>query len=129
MQKYLIVAVILFGLGYWLNDFVRGGGLEKYLDEHPNPAFNSQLEYYWGRGLELAARTDSACYRYKRVFEKYPDTENAPLALDAYIELLDSRNTNRSLVLEYSKKFLEKYPNHPKAELIKRKIEIIKQNM
>lgn len=62
---------------------------------------------------ELYARMDytkSAIYYYDIVIEKYHDTEYAPLAYLAKIELLMGKKKYREAKAEITK-FLEKYPN------------------
>jgi len=122
MKKLLVFILVIAGIGYWFKSLVQSGAVERYLDAHPNPALNPQVEYYWGVLLDLANHSQSAMYRYHRVVDKYPRSSSAPLAWVASIELLDD---SRKALAE-SERFLAAYPDHPKAELVRRKISIIK---
>ncbi|HBU69075.1 MAG TPA: hypothetical protein DEE98_01685 [Elusimicrobia bacterium] len=119
---FIFAVIILFFSAVW---FAKSGHLQAFLDSHPNTVVNPQLEYYWAVGLELSGREDSAVRRYARVLEKYPDSEYAPLAWFASIDYFDSMG-NRPMVTEEGQKFLDKYPDHPKSELIRKKLEYIK---
>jgi len=125
MTKFLISVIVIVILGFWVRDFVQSGQFEKYLDSHPNPEFNPQVEYYWGMGLSMSNRKQMAAYRLSRVVEKYPKSEYAPLAWAEYIQVLDDMG-DRPKVLEEAKKFLESdYASHPKAEIIRKKLRLI----
>jgi outer membrane protein assembly factor BamD (BamD/ComL family) len=103
------------------NDFVRGGALEKYLNEHPNTQVNPPVEYYWAVLSSMANHKRSAEYRFRRILDKYDGSEYAPLAWVGLIDLLDDKGL-RNEVIDEGNDFLEKYANHPKADMIKKKI-------
>jgi outer membrane protein assembly factor BamD (BamD/ComL family) len=124
MRKFLVLTIIVAVVAVWCKGFVRSGRMDDYLDRHPNPQLNAPLEYYWGVLLELVSHTSSAEYRFERVQDKYPKSEYAPLAWSEIIEMLDGQGKHDQVVLE-GKKFLVTYPQHPKAELIRRKIAVI----
>jgi len=125
MRKLVIFIIIAAAAAFWLKNFVQGGQFEKYLDAHRNPQVNPAVEYYWGMLLDFTGHKRSAVYRLSKVVEKYPKSEYAPLAWAESIQVLDDLG-DRGKVLEESKKFLNSdYACHPKAEIIKRKIEFI----
>ena len=127
MRKIIVLLAVIIALMFWSLNFVKSGKFERYLDNHPNEALNSSIEYYWTLTLELAGRVDSAKYRYQRIMEKYPDTEYAPLAWFALIEGMDEGGS-RGLVLDECNKFIEKYPTHPKSDVLRKKITFIQGN-
>lgn len=124
MKKILIFVVVAAGLLYGVYYFATGGRMEAYLDGHPNPTLNPKIEYFIATLVNLAGKSQSAENRYRRIVEKYPDSGNVPEAWAEMIELIDARN-DKNLVLQECQKFLEIYPGHPKAEIIKRKIAVI----
>jgi len=129
MRKLLIFILIIVAAGLWFKQFVRSGGFDRYLDAHPNQALNPAVEYYWGMTLGLADRKESAAYRFTRVTEKYPKSDYAALAYIEYIETLDNMG-DRARTIEECKKFLESdYANHPKAEIIRKKLKFFEQGM
>ncbi|MHB9155313.1 MAG: tetratricopeptide repeat protein [Endomicrobiales bacterium] len=117
----MIGIILLAASAFWFRGFVQSGRFEQYLDGHPNPQVNSQVEYYWGITLALAGHRDSARYRFKRVCTNYPDAEYAPLAW-AELITMDYEENARSAVIDEGGKFLKKYPAHPKAEMIRKKV-------
>ena len=128
MKVFLIVAAVVLGTGFWLNGFISGGGFDRYLEDNFNPSFNAKVQYYIGAGMDLAAHTESAMQKYQKVYVQYSETETAPLALFSYIKLLEEQGKT-GFVLKAGEIFLARYPDHPKAELVKRKMEIIKHGM
>jgi hypothetical protein len=126
MKMFVLSVLIIVGALFWSKDFVQSGKLEKFLDTHPNPAFNQKIEYIWGMALHMAGRNAGAMYRIQRAAEKYK-VPGAADALAEYIQLLDDSH-QRDKMMEQSAVFLEKYPNHDKAETIRRKIDYIRQS-
>lgn len=126
MRAFLIVAILVAAAGFWTKSIVQNGALERFLDAHPHAQINPSLEYYWAFLLNISRHTMSADYRYGRVIEKYPDSKYAPRASLDLIELVDS---DRSRVMAESRGFLEKYPKHPKAELIRKKLEVMEHGI
>jgi TolA-binding protein len=124
MKKIFIVLIVGVLVGMWLKNFVSSGQLDKYLDTHPNDSVNAPVEYYWGMLLQLCNHEQSAKYRLARVMAKYPKTDYAPRAMFDYVDLLDTEG-DRNGVLEQGQKFLEQYPEHSQAEIIRKKISII----
>jgi outer membrane protein assembly factor BamD (BamD/ComL family) len=124
MKKFLIFLVVVILAFVWAKDFVASGKFEKYLDEHSNEKIVPQVEYSWGILLALGSRYEAAIKKYNKVIEKYPKSDLAPLAMaainDAFYEL--EQNSN---VLAQGKIFLEKYPTHYKAEIIRRRMQFI----
>lgn len=129
MKKLIVFIVVIGALVFWFKNCVQSGNFEKYLDAHPAPALNSTVEYYWGMLLNMADRKQSAAYRLHRVVEKYPKSEYAPLAWVEYIDILDDMG-NRARTIEESKKFLQsEYSDHPKAEMIRKKLKYFEQGI
>lgn len=124
MKKLAVFILVILGALIWFNSFARTGKLEAYLDAHPNASLNSRIEYYLALLTDIANKNASAENRYRRIIAVYPDTGITASAWSNMIELIDKRN-DRNLVLQESTKFLEKYPDDPKAEIIRRKVEVI----
>lgn len=125
MKKMVVVLAAAVLFGYWFKGFVQNGGLERYIDAHPGRASNPAVEYYWGMAMNIAGRQQSALHRLARVTEKYPKSEYAPVAWIEYIEIID-RSGDKKKVLEESKAFIASdYAEHPRAEIIKRRISVI----
>jgi TolA-binding protein len=125
MRKVIVFICVIAAALVWFVDFVHTGRFERFLDSHPNASRNATIEYYWATLLDLAEHDTSAMYHYRRVFEKYPRNSYAPRAYFEFVQILDNAG-NRSVVLEQCEKFLEKYPDHPKAETIRKKISLYK---
>ncbi len=121
MRKFILVCLIIFGAGYLVKDYVASGRFERYMDAHPNARINPAVDYYWAMLASLANRSVSAKYHAGRVLKLYPDTPYAPKAWAEYINVLYDED-NKNKVLEEGEKFLEKYPNHPRAAIIRKKI-------
>jgi hypothetical protein len=129
MKKLVIFIVIVVGTGFWFKNFVQSGQLERYLDSNPNPTVNPAVEYYWGMLLSFANHNQSAVYRFTRVIAKYPKSEYAPLAWVEYIETLDNMG-DRAKTIEQSKIFLQsEYADHPKAEIVRKKVKFYEQGL
>lgn len=124
MKKLLIAAAVFIGLIIFLNDFTRSGKLEVFFDEHPNPSFNSKVEYVLALMTDLANKKNSAELRYRRIIEVYPDQAVTPSAWANMIEIIDDRGDQKR-VFEEAQKFVDKYPNDERAELFKKKMSII----
>lgn len=125
-MKKLLLAALLLGLGYWgATDYVRSGKLERYLDAHPAPVRNAAIEYYWGAALRYTHHPESAQYRFRRIIKKYPETPYGPMAWFDFITMLDDAG-NRPAVLAEAELFLEAYPDHPKAALVRKKVHVLK---
>ena len=126
MRIMLLLLIAAAVAGFWLKDAAQKGRIDRYLDTHPNVKFNSTVEYYWGSLLELAQHAKSAQYRYRRVMERYPESKYAPNAWVAYIQLIDD---DRQKVVAESKRFIETYASHPKAELLRKKLLVMEQGI
>lgn len=124
MRKFVLVCLILFGAGYLIKDFVVSGRFEKFMDTHPNEHINPAVDYYWAVLANLANRYTPAKYHALRVMEKYPDSPYAPKAWADIIDMLFDEE-NRPRVMEEGNKFLEKYPDHPRAEIIRKRIIVL----
>lgn len=127
MRKFIIFIVCVAAFIFWFTGYIKSGQFEHYLDSHPNPRVNSKIEYYWALMLNMADYKKSAIYRYQRVVTKYPEDEAAPLALAAISGIFYEDGDNNATI-EVCEKFLEKYPEHKKSSLIRRRIEFIKNN-
>jgi hypothetical protein len=125
MKKLFVLIVVVAAAFFWAKDFVQSGRLEKYLDKHPNPALNEHIEYFWGMALSMAGHNDSALYRLQRAATKY-DVPAAADAMADYIKVLEDTG-HREKMLEQADVFLDKYPNHDKADIIRRKIAYFRQ--
>jgi outer membrane protein assembly factor BamD (BamD/ComL family) len=121
MRTFIIVCAVIFLAGIGARDADRNGAFERFLDTHPHPQRNAAIEYYWGILVGLANHAQSAHYRLHRVVEKYPQTRYAPLAWAELIDRLFDEG-KRPQVLEESAKFLSQYPDHFKAEIIKKRV-------
>lgn len=125
-MRKLLLAVLVLGLGYWgATDFVRSGKLERFLDANPAPVRNAAIEYYWGAALRYIHHPESAEYRFRRIIKVYPETPYAPLAMFDLITLLDDAG-KPSAVLAEAELFVETYPDHHKAALVRKKIHVLK---
>lgn len=128
MKKLLIFIAVIVALGLFLNDFFRSGKMEIFFDNHPKPGIESKIEYGVAFLADLANHKKSSENRYKRIIEKYPDEHIAPYAWVNLVELYEERNDKEN-ELPLAKAFIEKYPDHEKTELIKRKISIIEHGI
>jgi hypothetical protein len=128
VKKIVIALCVIGALVYYAKGFVQSGQLERYLDTYANPAMNAKIEYYWGMLLEFANHDRSALYRLERVTKKYADLPEGSDAWAAYIQLLDSTGS-RAAALQQAQLFLEKFPNHAKAEVIRKKISFYTHGM
>lgn len=128
MKKFIIFCLIVFGSGAWFKNYVQSGKFEKFLDAHPKPEISAPLEYGWGMLLAVASRQRSAEYRFRRVVTKYDKTTYAPLAWAEIISMYYDKNRNADVMRE-GEKFLKKYPTHPEAEGIRRKLEVMQHGI
>jgi hypothetical protein len=127
MAKLVLALLIIGGSFFWAKDFVQSGRFEKYLDAHPNPVLNERIEYIWGLGLSMAGHKESALYRLQRASTKY-DVPGAADAFAEYINVLEDTGQHDKMD-EQAAIFLEKYPEHEKAEAIRRKISYKRQGL
>lgn len=128
-MRALIIVVFTLGLGYWIaTDYAKEGRVERFLDAHPSSQRNAPVEYYWAMALRLMHNAPAAIYRYRRVVKKYPDTAYAPLA---WIEIIDIyyEDNNRESVFREAEQFLAAYADHPKAELVRKKVYFLQSGM
>lgn len=121
MRTLLFLSLFAIAGGFVFKWWVQSGEMDAYLDSHPNPAVNSQIEYYWGITLELAGRGDSARYRFKRISQKYPETDYGALAAAELINIAYEAGDRDTVVVE-GQKFIEQYPDNPKVELIRKRV-------
>jgi hypothetical protein len=124
MKKLIITVIVLIGLLIFLNDFTRTGKLEVFFDEHPNPSLNSKVEYVLALLTDLSNKKVSAELRYRRIVALYPDQSVTASAWANMIEILDNQGDQKR-VMEEAQKFVEKYPDDERAELLKKKMSII----
>lgn len=128
MKSFLIFILVVLLSVFTIKDFIKSGKLEKFLDNHPNPSINSAIEYYWGMALTLSGHKESAKYRFGRMVKIYPKSKYTPLAWEECITIFDEENNN-SKILEEGNKFLEIYPDHPKAQVIRKKMAVIQHGI
>ena len=121
MRLFLLFCAACVAAGFWFSGFVKSGRLPAYLDAHPDAKRNACIEYYWGMAGNLADHKEPALRKYRGVVEKYPDSKYAPLAWYETIHLIDGHEPNENIVRE-GNRFLARYPSHPKAELVRKKI-------
>ena len=121
MRKFVLVCLIIFGAGYLVKDYVVSGRFERFMDTHPNASINPAIDYYWTVLASLADHRESAKYHAGRVLEKYPESSYAPKAWAERINVLYAED-KKNEVLDEGSKFLEKYPDHPRAEIIRKRI-------
>lgn len=124
MRKFVLFVSIVVLIFLLLKSFVQSGRFEKYLDKHPNTELNSRIEYFWGVGLRLMGRGKPAEYRLRRAMERYPDREYGGYAWLQLIELYDDTGPI-SRVKEEIQKFLEKNPDSPESQRLKKRLDVI----
>jgi outer membrane protein assembly factor BamD (BamD/ComL family) len=125
MKKLFFFFLIVAGVALLLVRNVQNGKFDAFLDTHGTKAVNSNIQFYMASACELLHKNDSAKLRFKKVFEKYPDVPLAPLAMAEYISIASVQGGQIAEVYAICRGFMEKYPNHPKAVLIKRRMEIL----
>ncbi len=119
---FFLIIFILFAS--WMIHVFRSGAVERYVDEHPG-SMTPAIDYYEGMGLSLSGRLDAAVRFLRKVYYKFPKSDYAPLAWAETIDILDRKNDVAETVRE-ANNFLKEYPNHPKAEFVRRKIYLLK---
>jgi TolA-binding protein len=124
MKKFLIFILVVALVVVWANNFVRSGGFEKFLDEHPNEAIVAPLEYCWGLLFALSSRHESAITKYEKVIKQYPKSTWAEAAMAAINGSLYELNQNAKC-FNQGKAFLAKYPKSDRAEIVRRRMQFI----
>ena len=124
MKKFFIFILVVAVIFVLAKNFVTSGQFQVFLDEHPNETIVPAVEYDWGLLLAVADRNESAIAKYKKVIEKYPKTDYAASAMAAINDALYEMNQN-ARCFEQGQAFLEKYPKHDKAEVIRRRMQFI----
>ena len=77
------------------------------------------------KGLSHKESIEKAEQYYYQVYEKYPDSEEAPLALFQAGILLDDALKNYDEATRVYNLFLEKYPNDKHAVIVKQSLDIM----
>jgi hypothetical protein len=124
MRKLLVVLLVAVIVGIWSKGFVGSGECDRFLDRHFTAATKAPVEYYAGVLLSLAYHKRAAVYRFNRVMERYPKSEYAP---DAWVEMIETFEDlgDRDAVVRECRKFLAACPDHVKARLIRKKLDVI----
>ncbi len=90
----------------FIEKFSSGGG--KSENTKPNVA---TAQYILGRAFDTTGAKDKAVEAYRKVIEKYPDSDPAP---GAFFKIFDIQNTAKDYpaCVKTMQDFLEKYPTH-----------------
>lgn len=124
MRWVVIFFLIILGIFWYGKTLSDAGKLSPLLIRYfPNQA--PAIEYYWGATASLLNNISAARYHFDIVISTFSATEFAPLAIIGRAEV--NERIDRRLAIEEYKKFLQKYPQHPKAAVISRRLEVLEQ--
>jgi TolA-binding protein len=85
----------------------------------------SLYETHLIEGVNYSESYKKAAELYHQVYEKYPDSEEAPVALFQCGFLYDNEMKNYDEATKKYNLFLEKYPNHKYAAIVKQSLDIM----
>ncbi|MBK7630136.1 MAG: tetratricopeptide repeat protein [Ignavibacteriales bacterium] len=103
-----------------LNEYPESNLAPKALVQLAGIYQNQQIE-----GLTSKKSLEKAEQYYYQVYEKYPNSEEAPLALFQAGILLDDALKNYDEATKIYNLFLEKYPNDKHAVIVKQSLDIM----
>lgn len=126
MKKLLLFAIVALAAAGWMSGAVRDGRFDRFMERHHRQELGAACYYYAGMLYTLVNRSDEAKDNFNHVLLRYPKTSYAPRAWIEKIDILSDEGDNGRIV-EESNKFLEQYPEHSGAAVIRRKIHLIEQ--
>jgi outer membrane protein assembly factor BamD (BamD/ComL family) len=122
MRYALILLVIIIALLWYGKSLSDRGEISplviKYLPEQA-PA----IEYYWADIAALVNNTPAARYHYDIVITTFAASPYCPDALIGRARAYE--NSDRAFAVNEYKNILEKYPGHPKATKISKRLEML----
>jgi TolA-binding protein len=124
LRNVIIFFALIVAAMMALHTTLQNGSFLKYLDEHPDPRYVPQVEYYIGGGYYMFHDLQNAATYYIRVPERYPAS---PYSDDAYFEYLqcldDSMAVSRADMVGYYAKYLERFPNGNHATVVQNRMD------
>ncbi len=120
----ILIIIVLIVCASWTANYIKKGDFERYVDSHQSTII-PPVEYFFAVMLNLSGRKESALRWFLKVHEQYPKNSYAPRGWAEAIEILDERSERRRMEEEINK-FLKEYPDDPKAEIMRKKLFILK---
>ena len=116
-----IVAVI--GATIFFFTSLKTGQLLRFLDEHPHPRVVPPVHYYIGAGYYVLGNFQDSTTFFLRIRDRYPESRYAEDAFFNYLDALEEMNAPGPQLVEGYRVYLEKYPESPRTEMIKKRLE------
>jgi len=96
--------------------------LEQVLSEYPNPDYEPQLLLFIGSYYNYINDSEEAIEAFQKVYNKYPESTFASIALYAIAIVYREKLGDRSRAEYFENLVLERYPESPEAEVLRQKI-------
>lgn len=124
LKKFLIFVLVIIGIFYWADNFVKTGKLQDYIDKNSDKPWAPKVQFYLGSIYQTASDYENAEFCFNRILEKYPESEYGFKSMyqigDIYAE-----TRRRQQAIEIFKKIMVKYPQHEKIPVIENRISIL----
>ncbi|MBI5631415.1 MAG: tetratricopeptide repeat protein [Elusimicrobia bacterium] len=127
MRIYVLIVLSLWGAYYYATrkvQFKFHDSLE-YAKKNPQAKWAPSLDYYVGMAYYQRSEYPQAQEAFTQLLTDYPTSQYAPKAL-LYLAEVAERNSDWEAAKAALSRFIDKNPDNPKAETMKKKLELIK---
>jgi TolA-binding protein len=124
LRNLIIFFALIIAAMMGIHTVLQNGSFLKFLDEHPNPKYVPEVEYYVGQGYYIFQDLQNAATYFIRVPDRYPASAYSDDAYFDYLQCLDdSAAMSRMEMVGYYAKYLERFPNGNHAAIVQNRMD------
>ncbi|MBN1383565.1 MAG: tetratricopeptide repeat protein [Elusimicrobia bacterium] len=124
MRKFLIFVLIVLGIFYWASNFIKTGKLQDYIDKNSDKSWAPKLQFNLGKIYKTASNYEHAELCFKRISEKYPESEYNVEAM-YQLGLVYAETQRRHQAIEVLKRIVQEYPEYEEIKRVKNRLDVL----
>lgn len=124
MRKFFIYSLLIGSALVWTKNFVRSGKFDAFLVAHPQPAVTPRVYYMEAQLFYWNGQYERAQVFLTRILKEFP---KSTLVTDASYQhaLCYEKLQNKAEAAREYQEFLEKHPDSPRADLVRKSLEFL----
>jgi len=125
-MRILVLCLILLAAGFWYAH--RNYNLDKAIQwsgENINSPYSERVDYLIGSFRYIAGDYENALKPFEQLLKNHKNSQYTAGSLFR-VAMSCKKLNRRESAAENFRKFLERFPNHPKAELAKKNMELLR---
>ncbi|MFH1415105.1 MAG: hypothetical protein ABIH89_03355 [Elusimicrobiota bacterium] len=126
LKKFYITCAVFAVFIYISYQFVIGGKCEDFLLSHADSAWAPASMYHLGNLFNTFQDTERAEYIYEVIIDSFTDTGYYEKASYRYFYIAATEKRRKTALIR-GIDFLEEFPDSDKAEIVRKRVDILKK--